>query len=150
MENDESTRREEAALHLTEKIAILKGILMAMIKFGKKEPDFAEETAMDSILEEVLAHLFEIRAERCVEILIRLDARVIEQPGRSGGRIGRKAVVVDGSEQHLSDRDDKGQQHEQEQRRDQHKGAATRAQLRPGQSRLQWHAFGCGQRCGGV
>lgn len=30
-------------------------------KFGKKEPDFADETAMDSILEEVLAHLFEIR-----------------------------------------------------------------------------------------
>ena len=61
MEYDEGTGREETALHLTEKIAILKGLLMAMIKFGKKEPDFADETAMDSILEEVLAHLFEIR-----------------------------------------------------------------------------------------
>lgn len=61
-EYDENARREEAALHLTKNIAILKELLMEMIKFGsKKEPDFEEELAMDSIIEEVLAHLFEIR-----------------------------------------------------------------------------------------
>lgn len=61
-EYDENARREEAALHLTKNIAILKELLMEMIKFGsKKEPDFEEELAMDSILEGVLAHLFEIR-----------------------------------------------------------------------------------------
>ena len=61
-EYDENARREEAAPHLTKNIAILKELLMEMIKFSsKKEPDFEEELAMDSILEDVLAHLFEIR-----------------------------------------------------------------------------------------
>lgn len=61
LEYDEATGKEEPALHLTEKQAILKGILMAMIKYGKKEPEFVDETYMDSIIEDTISHLFEIR-----------------------------------------------------------------------------------------
>lgn len=60
-EYDETSGKEEQVLHLMDKISILKGILLAMIKFGKTEPSFEDEIAMASIIEKTLQHLYEIR-----------------------------------------------------------------------------------------
>lgn len=64
MEYDETRGVEEETLHLTERISIVKGILMTMLKYGKREPAFDDATAMESIVEEIIAHLYDIRGIR--------------------------------------------------------------------------------------
>lgn len=61
LEYDETTGKEDLVLHLTDKISILKDILLAMIKYGKTDPTFEAETAMSSIIEKTLQHLYDIR-----------------------------------------------------------------------------------------
>ncbi len=64
-EYDESSGQERTVLHLVEKISIVTGILNTMITYGKKvQPTFQEATVIESILEDVVAYLFEIRGIR--------------------------------------------------------------------------------------
>ena len=58
-EYDENTGSETMTLHLIEKISILKGVILAMIKFGKRDPSFKEENAMGGIIEQALLKLYE-------------------------------------------------------------------------------------------
>ena len=61
MEYDESTGQEVPALHLVEKISIIKGILMTMITYGKSQPAFEDATAIESIIDDIVAYLYESR-----------------------------------------------------------------------------------------
>ena len=61
---DESTGIETVELNLVERISIIKGIFMTMIKYGKKEPSFDDATAMESIIEDIVGYLYEIRGIR--------------------------------------------------------------------------------------
>lgn len=61
MEYDESTGQETVALYLVEKISIIKGILMTMITYNKSKPSFEDATAMEAIMDDVIAYLFETR-----------------------------------------------------------------------------------------
>lgn len=61
MEYDENTGQEHAALHLVDKISIIKGIVMTMITYGKSKPTFEEATALESIIEDIIAYLYEVR-----------------------------------------------------------------------------------------
>lgn len=61
-EYDENSGQEHTVLHLIEKISIISGILVTMITYGKKEqPTFQEATVMESIIEDIVAYLFEVR-----------------------------------------------------------------------------------------
>jgi hypothetical protein len=64
LEYDESTGEEHLSLHLIDKISIIKGVIMTMITFGKPEPSFADATALDSIIGDIISYLFEIRGIR--------------------------------------------------------------------------------------
>ncbi len=64
LEYDEATGQEGLALHLVDKISILKGIIMTMITFGKSEPSFEDATALNSIIGDMVTHLYEIRGIR--------------------------------------------------------------------------------------
>lgn len=61
MEYDESTGQEIVTLHLVDRISIIKGILMTMITYGKAAPTFEDATTMESIVEDIVSYLFEIR-----------------------------------------------------------------------------------------
>lgn len=61
MEYDESTGQEIISLHLIDRISIIKGILMTMITYGKAIPTFEDATTMESIVEDIVSYLYEIR-----------------------------------------------------------------------------------------
>lgn len=61
MEYDESTGEEHVRLHLIDRISIIKGILMTMLTYGKTPPSYEEATVMESIVEEIISYLYEIR-----------------------------------------------------------------------------------------
>lgn len=61
-EYDESSGKEVLALHLIDKISIWKGVVMTMATYDTKvPPDYKEAVAMESIIEDVISYLFEIR-----------------------------------------------------------------------------------------
>lgn len=64
LEYDETTGQEDQTLHLIDKISILKGIIMTMITFGKADPSFEDATALNSIIGDMVAYLYEIRGIR--------------------------------------------------------------------------------------
>lgn len=67
MEYDESNGKEIRTLHLVDKISIIKGILMTMITYGKSQPAFEDATVMESIIDDIVAYLYESRSIRDAE-----------------------------------------------------------------------------------
>lgn len=61
LEYDESTGQETVTLHLIDRISIIKGILMTMITYGKAAPSFEDATTMESIVEDIVSYLYEVR-----------------------------------------------------------------------------------------
>ena len=61
MEYDETTGQEIVRFHLVDRISIIKGILMTMITYGKTAPSFEDATTMESIVEDIVTYLYEIR-----------------------------------------------------------------------------------------
>lgn len=61
LEYDESTGQEAVTLRLIDRISIIKGILMTMITYGKAAPSFEDATTMESIVEDIVSHLYEVR-----------------------------------------------------------------------------------------
>ena len=61
MEYDETTGQEVVRFFLVNRISIIKGILMTMITYGKSSPSFEDLTAMESIVEDIISYLYEIR-----------------------------------------------------------------------------------------
>ena len=61
MEYDETTGKETVRFFLFNRISIIKGILMTMITYGKSSPSFEDLTAMESIVEDIIAYLYEVR-----------------------------------------------------------------------------------------
>ena len=97
----------------------------------------------------VLFHLGKIGGQGGKGSLVRLGAgRIVGKPGRKGRRGGRKAIMINGSVQHLTDRQDEGQHHEQQQRQNQQEGPPFCLDLGFAQRGFQRAAIACGQQRG--
>ena len=61
LEYDETNGQEVVRFYLVNRISIIKGILMTMITYGKTSPSFEDLTAMESIVEDIISYIYEIR-----------------------------------------------------------------------------------------
>ena len=61
MEYDETNGQEIVRFFLFNRISIIKGILMTMITYGKSSPSFEDVTTMESIVEDIISYLYEVR-----------------------------------------------------------------------------------------